>query len=488
MMSMESLRQQLPSLSERIQGRVLTAIDDMAPHLIDWRKRMRGHALAVVMPETTESVAAVIRWCLEHRVAIVPQGGNTGLSGGSVPDDTGRSIVLSLAKMKSIRGLDPINNTITVEAGCILQQIQEAASKAGRFFPLSLAAEGSCTIGGNLSTNAGGVQVLRFGNARDLCLGLEVVTADGDIWNGLRGLRKDNTGYDLRDLFIGAEGTLGVITAAVLKLYPAAASRRCALIGLESTEQALALLSLAQGQIGDSLTGFELLSDFCIELVTRHFADCRRPLQEHYPWYVLLELSSAQSDAQAGQALESLLAQAIDQGLAKDAAISETMAQFKAIWALRENVSEAQAAEGKNIKHDISVPISEIPRFIRETDAALQKAHPGIRMVCFGHLGDGNLHYNVSPPLALSDKAHEDAFLQLQPSINQITHDAVAAFGGSVSAEHGLGTLRRDEAARYKSAVEIKLMQRIKVAFDPLGLMNPGKVLQPLTTSNSHLL
>jgi FAD/FMN-containing dehydrogenase len=369
-----------------------------------------------------------------------------------------------------------------------LQQIQEAASEAGRFFPLSLAAEGSCTIGGNLSTNAGGVQVLRFGNARDLCLGLEVVTADGDIWNGLRGLRKDNTGYDLRDLFIGAEGTLGVITAAVLKLYPAAVSRRCALVGLESTEQALALLSLAQGQTGDSLTGFELLSDFCIELVTRHFADCRRPLQERYPWYVLLELSSAQSDAQAGQALESLLAQAIDQGLAKDAAISETMAQFKAIWALRENVSEAQAAEGKNIKHDISVPISEIPRFIRETDAALQKAHPGIRMVCFGHLGDGNLHYNVSPPAAFSDKAHEDAFLQLQPSINQITHDAVAAFGGSVSAEHGLGTLRRDEAARYKSAVEIKLMQRIKVAFDPMGLMNPGKVLQPLLTSNSHLL
>ena len=487
MMSIDSLRQQLPGLSERIQGRLLSGSDEMAPHLIDWRKRMRGHALAVVMPENSESVAAVIRWCVEHRVAVVPQGGNTGLSGGSVPDDTGRSIVLSLLRMKSIRALDAINNTITVEAGCVLQQVQEAAAAIGKFFPLSLAAEGSCTIGGNLSTNAGGVQVLRYGNARDLCLGLEVVTADGEIWNGLRGLRKDNTGYDLRDLFIGAEGTLGIITAAVLKLYPAAAARRCALIGIESTDQALALLHLAQAHTGDSLTGFELLSDFCIELVTRHFADCRRPLQAHYPWNVLLELSSAQGDVQAGQALEALLAQAIEQGIAKDAAISETLAQFKALWALREHVSEAQAAEGKNIKHDISVPISEIPRFIEHTDQALQKAHPGIRMVCFGHLGDGNLHYNVSPPASLSGKANEDRFLQWQASINEITHDSVAAFGGSVSAEHGLGTLRRDEAARYKSPVEMKLMHQIKLAFDPLGLLNPGKVLKPLGSAQGDL-
>ncbi|NCV89807.1 MAG: FAD-binding oxidoreductase, partial [Betaproteobacteria bacterium] len=456
--------------------------EDMAPHLIDWRKRMRGYALAVVMPENTESVAAVVRWCVEHRVAMVPQGGNTGLSGGSVPDQSGRSIVLSLARMKSIRALDPVNNTVTVEAGCVLKQVQEAAQAAGKLFPLSLAAEGSCTIGGNLSTNAGGVQVLRYGNARELCLGLEVVTADGEIWNGLRGLRKDNTGYDLRDLFIGAEGTLGIITAAVLKLYPEPAARRCALIGLDSTEKALALLALAQSRIADVLTGFELLSEFCIELVTRHFPACRRPLQGKHRWYVLLELSSAQNDADAAHLLEALLGEAIEQGLAEDAAMSESLAQFKAIWALREYVSEAQAAEGKNIKHDISVPISEIPRFIRQTDEALQQAHPGIRMVCFGHLGDGNLHYNVSPPETMQGEAHEDAFLKLQPSINQITHDAVAACGGSVSAEHGLGTLRRDEAARYKSAVELRLMRRIKKALDPLGLLNPGKVLKPFET------
>jgi len=364
-MELDSLRQQVPVLAQRIQGRVLTAVEDTAPHLIDWRKRIRGHALAVVMPEDTESVATVLRWCVEHRVAVVPQGGNTGLSGGSIPDDTGRSIVLSLARMKSIRAVDTINHTMTVEAGCLLQQVQDAALAAGKFFPLSLAAEGSCTIGGNLSTNAGGVQVLRYGNARDLCLGLEVVTADGEIWNGLRGLRKDNTGYDLRDLFIGAEGTLGVITAAVLKLYPAPVARRCAFIGLEHSEQALALLDLAQSRTGDLLTGFELLSDFCVDLVTCHFADCRRPLQARYPWYVLLELSSAHSDEHAAEALHALLAEAFDQQIASDAVISENLTQFKAIWALREHVSEAQAAEGKNIKHDISVPISEIPRFIR---------------------------------------------------------------------------------------------------------------------------
>jgi len=481
-MDLKGLQQQLPALAQRMQGRVLTAVEEMAPHLLDWRKRIRGQALAVVMPENTESVATVLRWCLEHRVAVVPQGGNTGLSGGSIPDQTGRSIVLSLSRMKSIRAIDVVNHTVTVEAGCVLQQVQDAAAAAGKFFPLSLAAEGSCTIGGNLSTNAGGVQVLRYGNARDLCLGLEVVTAEGEIWNGLRGLRKDNTGYDLRDLFIGAEGTLGVITAAVLKLYPAPVARRCAFIGLEHTEQALALLALAQSRVGDSLTGFELLSDVCIDLVSSHFADCRRPLSTVYPWYVLMELSSSQSDEHAAQALQALLSEALDQQIACDAVVSESLAQFKSLWALRENVSEAQAAEGKNIKHDISVPISEIPRFIRQTDEALQKAHPGIRMVCFGHLGDGNLHYNVSPPVSMRGPAYEDEFLQWQASINQITHDAVAAFGGSVSAEHGLGTLRRDEAARYKSEVEIKLMQRIKHALDPFGILNPGKVLKPVTS------
>lgn len=467
----------LAELAGQMQGRILSDPQDMAPHLLDWRKRMRGAALAVVMPDDTASVAAVVRWCGRHRLAVVPQGGNTGLSGGSVPDPSGASVVLSLRRMRRIRALDAFNHTITVESGCILREVQAAAEAAGKLFPLSLAAEGSCTIGGNLSTNAGGVQVLRYGNARELCLGLEVVTAAGEVWDGLRGLRKDNTGYDLRDLFIGAEGTLGVITAAVLKLFPLPAARCCALVGLDSVEQALALLGLARDAVGDGLTGFELLSELCIALVTRHFPDTRRPLAAVCPWYVLLELSDAHSDQHAQCALEALLGKAIEAGLARDAAVSTSLAQFAAIWALRENVSEAQAAEGKNIKHDIAVPISAIPRFIAHASQALVAAHPGIRIVCFGHLGDGNLHYNIAAPQALAGADDEERFFDQQTSINRITHDAVMSFGGSVSAEHGLGTLRRDEAARYKSPVEMRLMRAIKQALDPAGLLNPGKVL-----------
>jgi FAD/FMN-containing dehydrogenase len=465
----------LADLRGLFSGRLLESAQDMAPHLTDWRKRYVGRALAVAQPDTAADVAAVVRWCAARRIPIVPQGGNTGLSGGATPDTSGKALVLSLARLNRVRAIDTANNSITVEAGCILQHVQAAAREAGRLFPLSLAAEGSCTIGGNLSTNAGGVQVLRFGNARELCLGLEVVTAAGELWDGLRGLRKDNTGYDLRDLYIGSEGTLGVITAATLKLHPLPAAQLTAFVALASPEAAVALLERAQRRLGAALTGFELMSAFCIELVLRHFPDCRLPLAgASSPYFVLLECSDAESESRAHSALTELLAEALESHLIADAAVASSLAQSRAMWALRENISEAQAAEGKNIKHDVSVPISAIAEFVDSTNAALVGRFPGVRMVVFGHLGDGNLHYNVSPPAGAAD---EQAFLDLQPAINLITHDAVVARRGSISAEHGLGQLRRDEAARYKSEVEMGLMRAVKAALDPHGIMNPDKVL-----------
>jgi len=426
----------------------------------------------------------VVRWCAANNVVVVPQGGNTGLSGGGTPEPAGTAVrpavVISLKKMNRIREIDTINNTLTVEAGCVLQTIQEAASQAGRLFPLSLASQGSCTVGGNLSTNAGGVNVLRYGNARELCLGLEVVTAQGEVWNGLRGLRKDNTGYDLRDLFIGAEGTLGIITAAVLKLYPLPASRQVAWMAVESPEVALQLLGLAQAKLGAALTAFELVSEMAHGIVLKHVPNSRRPLAEVSPWYVLLEVVDFASDESCTATLQAILEAAFDASLITDAAVSSSEAQYKAIWALREDVSEAQAAEGKNIKHDIAVPVSQVANFVRETHALVAAAFPAVRMVTFGHLGDGNLHYNVSPPLPQGtqnlSQPHEE-FLKNQDAINLIVHDSVARFNGSVSAEHGLGTLRRDEAARYKSSVELNLMRAVKQALDPQGIMNPNKVL-----------
>lgn len=472
---MNASRPPLADLRAVFSGRLLETADEVAPFLLDWRKRYLGRALAVAQPDSTEDVAAIVRWCAAQRVPVVPQGGNTGLSGGATPDESGRTLVLSLARLKRVRALDTANNSITVEAGCVLADVQRAAFEAGRLFPLSLAAEGSCTIGGNLSTNAGGVQVLRYGNARELCLGLEVVTAAGEVWDGLRGLRKDNTGYDLRDLFIGAEGTLGVITAATLKLHPLPAVQLTAFVALDDPEAAIALLERAQRRLAAALTGFELMSSLCIELVLRHYPDCRLPLAgAASPYYVLLECSDAEGEEHAQAALTELLAEALEAGLITDAAVASSIAQSRAMWALRENISEAQAAEGKNIKHDVSVPISRIAEFVQSTNAALTGRFPGVRMVVFGHLGDGNLHYNVSPPEGTSDEA---AFLALQPEINRMTHDAVVARRGSISAEHGLGQLRRDESARYKSAVEIGLMRSIKRALDPLGIMNPGKVL-----------
>jgi FAD/FMN-containing dehydrogenase len=466
----------IDSLKASYKGRLLTADTDTAPFLLDWRKRYQGKAMAVAQPTNTEEVAQVVKWCAENRVPIVAQGGNTGLSGGSVPDSSGTALVLSLTRMNKVRAIDTVNNTITVEAGCILQNLQDVAIKENRLFGVSLAAKGSCTVGGNLSTNAGGTQVIRYGNMREQCLGLEVVTAEGEVWDGLRGLRKDNTGYDLRDLFVGAEGTLGVITAAVLKLHPLPVGQAVALCATSSPHQALKLLGLAQGRLGGSLSGFELMSAICLELVQRHNQKSKIPFAAA-PWTVLIEVSDLNSEELARSAMQELLEAAFEADLIEDATVSQSIAQAKEFWNLREDISEAQASEGKNIKHDIAVPISKIADFVEQTNAEILAAHPGIRMVVFGHLGDGNLHYNVSPPADKMSAEFEDWFMGQQAAINLITHNSVARFNGSVSAEHGLGVLRRDEAARYKSPVEIALMKKIKNALDPHHLMNPGKVI-----------
>lgn len=453
---------------------VLTQPHDIAAYLTDWRRRYTGAACAVLRPATTEEVAALVRLAVEHRVALVPQGGNTGLAGGATPDGSGRQAVVSLGRLNRIRGLDPHNNTITVEAGVVLAEVQARAQEAGRLFPLSLAAEDSCTIGGNLATNAGGTAVLRYGTTRELCLGLEIVTPQGEIWDGLRGLRKDNTGYDLRDLFIGAEGTLGIITAAVMKLHPLPAARVTALAALPSPHAALDFLSLAQKAAGPLLTGFELMSEFCLRLVNKHFPQLRYPFDAPHAQIVLLELSDSESEEHARALFERMMETALEEGLVEDAVVAENLAQSRAFWDLREHIPLAQAKEGLNIKHDIAVPISSIGRFIEETDAAIAVAAPGTRMVTFGHLGDGNLHYNVQTPEGGDPKAF---LVQYQAALNRIVYDSVHRHHGSISAEHGLGQLKIDDAARYKSPTELALMRAVKTALDPLGIMNPGKVL-----------
>ena len=446
---------------------------DLSAWEVDWRKRSHGKALAVVRPGNTEEVAQVVRACVSARVSLVPQGGNTGLVVGSTPDDSGSQLVLSLQRLHAVREIDAANLTITVEAGCVLQHLQEVALKAGFLFPLSLAAEGSCTIGGNLATNAGGTQVLRYGNARELCLGLEVVTAAGEVWHGLSGLRKDNTGYDLRDLYIGSEGTLGVITAATLKLYPLPAARLTAWAAVASMDEAVALLGLAQQHLGASLTGFEVMGQFALSLVVKHFAQLKVPFHDSAAFGVLLECSDQESEAHARAQFERLLEAALAKGCISDAVVAESLAQARQLWHVRESIPLAQAEEGLNIKHDISVPVSRIPVFVRSTDALLQQAIAGVRLVNFGHLGDGNLHYNVSPPEGTDAKG----FLESQAEINHLVYDAVARFNGSISAEHGLGQLKRDIINDYKAAVELDLMRSVKRALDPLGIMNPGKVI-----------
>jgi FAD/FMN-containing dehydrogenase len=445
----------------------------------DWRRRVQGRALAVVRPVGTEQVAAVVRLCAQHQsalgISIVPQGGNTGLVVGSTPDESGQQIVLSLARMSTVRALDAANLTVTVEAGCVLQKLQEAAAAQGFLFPLSLAAEGSCTIGGNLGTNAGGTQVLRYGNARDLCLGLEVVTAQGEIWQGLSGLRKDNTGYDLRDLFIGSEGTLGVITAATMKLYPQPAARLTAWAAVPSMSQAVTLLGLAQQNLGAGLTGFEVMGQFALSLVDKHFPQQRVPLFKDTPWCVLLENSDHESEEHVRAQFEKLLETAIQQGCVTDAVVAQTQAQAKALWHIRESIPLAQPLEGLNIKHDISVAVSRIPEFVQVTNALLQTALPSVRMVTFGHLGDGNLHYNVQAPMG-GDAA---VFLRdHEVRVNDIVYAAVDQFGGSISAEHGVGSLKVDTLVHHKSSVALGMMRAIKRALDPANLMNPGRVVR----------
>ena len=446
------------SLVGNFNGKIIRDPGDMQQFLTDWRGKWTGVAIAVIQPERTEDVALAVRWCHEHHISVVPQGGNTGLSGGATPNNSGQNIVLSLSRMKQIRGIDVVNNTISLDAGVTLQAVQEAADAAGKLFPLSLAAEGTCTIGGNLATNAGGVQVLRYGNARDLCLGLEVVTADGRIWNGMKSLRKDNTGYDLKNIFIGSEGTLGVITGATLKLFEKPKSKVVAFIAISDPSSAIRLLKLAQKMHSNELTAFELMSDECISLVEKHVDAARLPLADRSEWYVLLELSSSSDEQALSARIENLLEAAMEAELITDAAISSSISQFNAIWSLREDISEAQAAEGKTIKHDISLPISTIAVFIDQMTKQLLDKFSNIRMVVFGHLGDGNLHFNISPAKNLVSSQIQ-LFTEIEAEVNKLVHDSVNDFNGSISAEHGLGVLRRDEASRYRSETERSLME-----------------------------
>ena len=451
---------------------VLTAAADVEPYLVDWRGRYRGAALAVVRPANTDQVAAVVRICADAGTPVVAQGGNTGMCGGATPDAGGGAVVVSLSRLDRVRSLDAANATLTVEAGVTLHAVQEAAAAAGLMFPLSLASEGSCTIGGNLSTNAGGTAVLRFGNTRDLALGLEVVLADGRVWNGLRGLRKDNTGYDLKQLFIGGEGTLGIVTAAVLKLFPAPAARVTALAAAADVDHAVRLLRHMKGALGDRLTGFELISDVALALSRKHHPDLPDPLPGH-AWYVLVQADDTAAGSALATQVEEALGGAVESGAALDAALAQSQDQARKLWALRENISEAQRREGPNIKHDISLPVSAIPAFLADAAVALRNAFPAVRFVTFGHLGDGNLHYNLAAPEG-GDAAD---FMRNAPAVNRIVHDLVVAAGGSISAEHGIGQLKRDELRRYKAPLELELMARIKSALDPQGLLNPGKVL-----------
>ncbi|MDP2194462.1 MAG: FAD-binding oxidoreductase [Rhodocyclaceae bacterium] len=455
---------------------VLTNPFDMAPYCTDWRGRYSGQPLCVVKPADAAEVAAVVQCCSAAGVAIVPQGGNTGLCGGATPlgpaRQPGGEVIVSLTRLNQVRAIDPANNTLTVEAGCTLASVKDAAAAAGRLFPLSLAAEGTATIGGNLATNAGGVQVLRYGNARELCLGLEVVLPDGRLWDGLCGLRKNNTGYDLKQLFIGAEGTLGLITAAVLKLFPQPTHTATAWVAVPEPAAAVALLALLREKLGDRVTAFELIGRPALDLVLKNLPDSRDPLPATSPWQVLIEIvDTLQSDL--ADALISALAAGIEAGHASDAVVAQSQAQARALWALREGVPTAQKIEGLSIKHDISVPISHLPEFIAQADAALAAAFPGVRIVCFGHLGDGNLHYNPSHSIA----ANNPAFIAQTAAVNRLVHDIAHTLGGSISAEHGIGQLKRAELPRYKSAVEMDLMRAIKQALDPRGLMNPGKIL-----------
>ncbi len=447
----------------------------MAPYLHEERGLYQGRTSLVLRPANTAEVAEIVRTCAAAKMPIVPQGGNTGLCGGASPHADASEVVLSLGRMNKVRAIDPTNFTMTVEAGCVLADIQAKAAAEDCLFPLSLAAEGSCQIGGNLSTNAGGISVLRYGSARELVLGLEVVLPDGRIWNGLRALGKDNTGYALRQIFVGAEGTLGIITAAVLKLYPRPRETATAMCALSDLEAVTRLLNRARAISGDAVTAFELLPRIGIEMCTKHIAGCSDPFGNPYPWYVLIEFSTSRADSGLRAAFDKLLETSFEESIIADAVIAESLEQAKSLWRLRETLPEAQKHEGGSIKHDVAVPVNRIPEFIDRGMALIAKHYPGARCVPFGHVGDGNVHFNVSQPTA-ADKA---AYLKQWDAMNRVIHDLVAAMNGSISAEHGVGQLKVEEIVHYKDAVEIDLMRRLKTALDPANLMNPGKVVRP---------
>ena len=446
---------------------------ELAAYATDWRGKFSGAPLAVCRPADTAQVAALVKLCAACGLSLVPQGGNTSMCGGATPDDSGQQVVISLSRLNRVLEISPLNNTMTVEAGCILQNLQHLAAEHDRLFPLSLGAEGSCQIGGNIATNAGGVQVLRYGNTRDLVLGLEVVLADGQVLNLLKALRKDNTGYDLKHLFIGAEGTLGIITAAVLKLFPAPRAKAVAFAAFQTPQQALELLGLMRGAMGDRFTAFELMSDASVKLVQQYFPASPALFGQSHPWHVVMQASDGGAQAALDQAFETALESALERGIIDDVLLASSETQARELWMVRENISEAQQLDGANIKHDIAVPVSSVPTFIDEVQPLLQAAYPGVRPMIYGHLGDGNLHFNVSRPAGMSTpdwQAETDR-------VNVIVLDVVARMQGSFSAEHGLGQLKNHEMALYKTPLEIDLMRRLKNALDPKGLMNPGKLL-----------
>ncbi|WP_341703734.1 FAD-binding oxidoreductase [Ferrovibrio sp.] len=449
--------------------------ETLAPHLREWRDLYTGSTPLLLKPASTEEVSAIVKLAAETKTRLVPQGGNTGLVGGGIPFDGNDEIILSLQRMNRVRALDPLNDTITVEAGCILQQVQQAAREAGRLFPLSIGSEGSCTIGGNLSTNAGGNAVLRYGNTRELALGLEVVLADGQVWNGLRGLRKDNTGYDLKDLFIGGEGTLGIITAAVMKLHPLPAAMATAFIAIPEPQAAIELLALGKAATGGQVTGCEMIPRIGLDFVLRHTPATADPIQGRHPWYLIMEFSSGRADGSIDATLEAVLAEGFEKGLVLDATIAQSEAQRAAFWKIREAMSGAQKPEGASIKTDIAVPVSQMPAFIARATRAVEDYLPGVRVVAFGHIGDGNIHFNPSQP----EGWDREKFLDLWEPISDIIHAIAHEMQGTISAEHGVGRMKIDEIPRYKPAIEIEMMRRLKRVFDPDNILNPGKVVRP---------
>jgi FAD/FMN-containing dehydrogenase len=467
-----------PALLDRLRAIVGPSghIDDpadMEPYVAEWRGRYRGATPLVLRPATTQELSDLMRACAEAGVPVVPQGGNTGLVGGSIPSANNSEVLISLSRMNKIREMDPLNYTVTVEAGCVLQTLQQAAADVDRLFPLSLGAEGTCQIGGNISANAGGTMTLRYGNTRDLVLGLEVVLPDGQIWNGMRRLRKNNTGYDLKHLFIGAEGTLGFITAAVLKLFPRPKQVETGFLAVRDPDAAIELLASLRSASGDSLSAFELMPRIALDFALKHVAGTIDPLSEPFPWYVLLELSTGTGGDAFRETIEEALGDAMEAGLVQDATLASSEAQAKQLWFIREAIVEAQKYEGGSIKHDISIPVSCVGSFIAQATEAVERTIPGARPVPFGHVGDGNIHFNVNQPV----DADTEGYLAQWDKLNEVVHDIVLSMDGSISAEHGIGTFKREELQRVKSPVELDLMRRIKATLDPQGLMNPGKVL-----------